>query len=82
MSILTAGSDYVARTVRVNFGPSPSGNTVNCPQVEFIDDGVNEPDEVLFVDLSDPQGGCSISTPSSIVIISGEYHAPPTHTTP
>ncbi len=75
MSILTAGSDYVARTVRVNFGPSPSGNTVNCPQVEFIDDGVNEPDEpdeVLFVDLSDPQGGCSISTLFSIVVIAGD----------
>ncbi|XP_064383718.1 adhesion G-protein coupled receptor V1-like isoform X2 [Halichondria panicea] len=64
-----AGSDYVASSVSVNFGPSLFGIDVQCPRVEFIDDNLAEPDESFLVDLSDPQGGCSIITPTSTVTI-------------
>ena len=82
MSVPTAGSDYVASSVSVNFGPSLFGIDVQCPRVEFIDDNLAEPDESFLVDLSDPQGGCSIITPTSTVTIFGEYHPPHTHPLP
>ena len=69
----TAGSDYEQNSERVNFGPSPSfGIAVACPRVRIIDDSEAEPNEMFFVDLTDPQGGCSIINPSATVTIVGK----------
>lgn len=46
-----AGSDYVARSGTLTFAP---GETTKYVRVNFIGDGVAEPNETLFVDLSAP----------------------------
>ncbi len=74
--LFIAGSDYVASTERVNFPSSPGGVSVQCALLQFFDDSEPEPNEIFFADLSDPQGGCSITTPSTSITIFGKNPIP------
>jgi hypothetical protein len=72
----TAGSDYTATDVIVNFAAGDAANkTVNVP---ITQDATDEPDETVTLSLSAPTGGATLgATPNATLTITDDDAAPP-----
>jgi Tol biopolymer transport system component len=61
----TAGSDYVAQSVTLTFGPGESVKSLFVPPVN---DNLVEPDETVNLILSDPTGNATLGSQSSATL--------------
>ncbi|MEP7010396.1 MAG: Calx-beta domain-containing protein [Acidobacteriota bacterium] len=71
----TAGQDYTPlNNVMLVWGPGESG--IKTFGIPITDDILNEPTETFFLSLSDPQGGTTISNPSTATVTIHDNDAP------
>ena len=61
-----AGSDYVATTETVTF--PPGNNTPKVVIIPILDDLLDEDDETINLQLSNPTGGAVLGAPSAVVL--------------
>ena len=60
----TAGADYFNDIIRVDFG---DGQTSQVFAIPVINDSLIEPNETIFLTLSNPGGGATLGSPASAV---------------
>ncbi len=65
-SSATSVSDYTASSGTLSWNDGETGSKTF--QVSTTDDGVFEPDEQFFVDLSNPTGGATLGSPSTATV--------------
>lgn len=68
-----AGSDYVAKTGTVTFGPQETSKTIS---IDTIQDALFELDDTVHVNLSNPIGGATIASAQGVGTIINDDAAP------
>ena len=61
----TAGSDYTAATGSFTFAPGETSKTFVVP---FINDTLDEPNETVMIDLSNPSSNAMLGSPATTVL--------------
>lgn len=64
--LAAAGSDYVATSGTLSFGPGVTSQSVTIP---VVDDATVEPGETVNLTLSNPTAGASLGTSTSVLAI-------------